>query len=172
MPTYSMEQHLNAIVGFFRANLQAYTTVEDLLHSDGLSIGTILSDNIIPGGKWPIPTLTPENPAIEVAVPDQTLSFKSTGGLAADGVLVVAIRAWQQHYGDPDTAIELLYRKSLRLGNAIMNSLAPWTNDAFGNGAVMQQARSSYRVDPTTDQRESFTSSLVTVIQLDDDVAF
>lgn len=169
---FSMEQHLDSLVAYLRTNLPAYMATEDSRHSDGLSLGTLPAGNVIPGGMWPIPSLTPETPAIEVALPDQTLDNFGLGTIDADETLVIAVRLWQQHYGDPAVAIEQLYRKSLRLGNAFLLCVVPTSHDAFGNGSVIRQARSSYRVDPTTDQRESYTSSLVTVIQLLDDAIF
>lgn len=166
MTAFSAEMHLDSLVSFLRASFQAYMAAEDALHTDGLLLGTLLEGNVVPGGMWPIPTLTPDQPAIEVAIPQQQLANFDLYGTGGDEALTVAIRAWQQEYGDVATAVERVYRKSLRMGNALVQALTPQANDAFGDHATVQSIRSAWRADPTADQRESYTSSLTMVVEV------
>lgn len=164
---YAPESHLDAVVAFLRDRFQPYVDEEDAAHADDLTLGTVLHDNVIPGGMWPIPTLTPEQPAIEVAIPQQALMAFDIEQSGAAETLTLALRCWQQEYGDVVTAVERVYRKSLRMQNALVRGLSDKRQDAFGDHATLLEARSSWRADPTIDQRESYTSSLVMVLTIE-----
>lgn len=169
MSYYPPEAHLDALVAYLRTNLQGYVDQVNAAYLDGLVVGAITPGNVIAGGKAPIVTLSPSAPAIEVAIPDEIMGNFGLGQQDADTTLTIVLRAWQQHVGDADVATEQIYRKSLRLGTALKLCVLPQPHDAFGNHAVCTMLRGSYRVDPATDQREAWTSSLIYQLTVMDD---
>jgi hypothetical protein len=160
------EQHLDYVVDFLRNRLQPYMDVWNSM-PDGILVGTVLWENVIPGGMWPIPTLSPDTPAFEVAIPQQIMQNFDVAQSGAEEALTIALRVWMQEYGDVATSVERVYRKSLRMQAALLAGLTDPNEDAFGDHASVTDVRSSWRADPTADQRESYTSSLVMVLQVE-----
>lgn len=166
--TQHLDVHLDAILAFLQADLNPYIDAVNATVTDGLTVPHVPSTNVFVGGQWPIHSLTPAAPAIEVAIPDFTLDRLDVANTDGDETLRVVVRAWLQHVGDADTAIHDVYRKATRLGRAIIAAVIPQSANAFGDDAVVTQVRGRYRADPETDQREAWTSSVILEFQVED----
>jgi hypothetical protein len=160
--------HLDAIYAFLQTELDPYIAAVNLTVTDGLSVPVVPAFNVFLGGRQPIATLNPDQPAIEVAIPDFTLTNFSVDSTDADESMRVVMRAWLQHVGDAETAVSDVYLKATRLGRAILAATVKRENQAWGNDAVVSQVRGAYRANPETDQREAWTSSVVYEFTLED----
>lgn len=166
--TLHFDVHLDAISEYLKTDLQRYVDAVNATVIDGLLAPSVPASNVFDGGQWPIPTLTPEDAAIEVAIPDFSLERLDVANTDADEELRIVMRAWVQHVGDASTAVRDVYRKATRLGRAILAATVPQANDAWGNEAVVTRVRGMYRANPETDQREAWTSSVVLEFTVED----
>lgn len=160
------EDHIDRLCAVLRAQLPAQIGIVNAAKADGIIVPT--SVVVVAGGKQPMPELNDQQAVLEVALPDETLDGFDISQTDWDASLTVVVRAWLMHVGDPDTGVEFLYRKSLRMRRALVAVVAPIDNDAFGNHASLERVRIAYRVNPETDQREEFVSGTLFVMSVMD----
>jgi hypothetical protein len=161
-----MIQHLESLIDEAIASLRAGLNdhLETLnaetgaANPSGMTLEAIPGDDFLFGGFDIV-----RYPCVEVAAPDWSLLGWSLHQLSADLSAAVMARVWVM-----DATAELVYRRALRYGRAIVDVLAQ--PDAFGPLVVIDPTsgvRGSYRFNPETGQHEEIFGSGVVVFNLE-----